>query len=72
MAPRKTVKTIDIDVMKALRTAEVSVLHLSDVTGIPRTTLRRKLLNPGTFTLNEYALVSAHLGLASDALKVAS
>lgn len=36
-------------------------VELADLSGIPRTTLMRKLRNPGTFTLDELAALSVAL-----------
>lgn len=49
------------DFEKQRREAGLSVSALSDLSGIPRTTLKRKLLNPGTLTLNEAAALHAAL-----------
>lgn len=64
-------KTITVDVDAAIATSGMSVHTLSEVTGIPRTTLRRKLKKPGTFTLDEYAEIAAALNIPAAALKVA-
>jgi DNA-binding phage protein len=63
-------KTIAVDVDAAIAASGMSVHQLADKTGIPRTTLRRKLKKPGTFTLDEYAELAHALNLPADALKV--
>lgn len=59
MAPTRILRNID----EVRRSLGVSQDSLSDAAGIPRTTLRRKLKNPGTFTLDEAAGVSLALGI---------
>lgn len=49
------------------RSSGVSQNDLADAAGIPRTTLRRKLKKPGTFTLDEAAGISLALGISADA-----
>lgn len=63
---------INIDVESFRIKAGMSVLQLSDKTGIARTTLRRKLAQPGLFTLNELAAIIAALNIPADAFAVAS
>lgn len=45
----------------ARKAAGQSILGLSNKTGIPRTTLTRKLEHPSTFTLAEVAALAAAL-----------
>ena len=63
---------IDVDLDTYRRSAEMSTLELSDKTGIARTSLRRKMKNPGQFTIDELAAVAAVLDIPADAFKVAS
>jgi transcriptional regulator with XRE-family HTH domain len=41
-------------------------VQLADLAGIPRTTLQRKMRNPGTYTLDEIAAISTALGVTAD------
>lgn len=48
--------------------AGISILRLSEMTGIPYSTLRRKLLNaPETFSLIELSLIADSLGVEFEA-----
>ena len=59
MAP--TLIRLDIETVR--RSLGVSQDTLADAAGIPRTTLRRKLKNPGSFTLDEAARINLALGI---------
>lgn len=61
MAPTAPRFSIDLDAYR--KQAGISILALSDLTGIPRTSLRRKIKNPGQFTLDEFARVRAVLSI---------
>lgn len=63
---------INADLEKFRRDAKMSTLELSDKTGIARTSLRRKMKNPGQFTIDELAAVAAVLDIPEDAFKAAS
>jgi len=64
--------TISVDIDKARRDAGITEVQLADITQIPRTTLRRKIRNPGTFTVIEFLAIAHALDLPGDALQVAS
>lgn len=64
--------TIAIDLESFRVAAGMTEQQLSDETGIPRTTLRRKLRRPDTFTIAEFRAIAVVLNVPSDALKVAS
>lgn len=55
-------------VEKARREAGVPLLRLEHKTGIPRSTLRRKIDNPGTLTMDELKRVADALGADAQAL----
>jgi cyanate lyase len=72
MASSSSTITVDLDLDEAIKSAGISVHTLADMTGIARTTLRRKIKRPGTLTLDEYAELAAALKLSESALRVAS
>ena len=50
----------------------ITTLQLSDLTGIPRTTLRRRLAAPGTFTIDELATICDALNIPDTAFGIAA
>lgn len=65
------IPTIQIDLEKYRKDAGLSEEQLADVTGIARSTLRRKLRKPDTLTVAEFRLLVTALNVPADALRVA-
>ena len=67
-------KTVADNVAEAMESAGLSVLATSEKTGIARTTLNRRLENPGIspFTVLELAQISSATGVSLDVLTKAS
>lgn len=61
---------IKVDVEKYRILAGIAKLELSDLTGIPRTSLRRKLSNPGLFTVDELHSLATVLSMPIEAFEV--
>jgi transcriptional regulator with XRE-family HTH domain len=60
---RSTAQRIASAIRDEMAAKEVSQVALSDETGIPRVTLRRRLNGHSPFNVDELELVCAHLGL---------
>ena len=56
---------VSVDIERTRQTLNVSLLALSEATGIPRSSLKRKLANPGTFTLDQYVSVCTVLNIST-------
>lgn len=63
--------TISIDLEKYRKDAGLSEEQLSDLTGIARSTLRRKLRDPARLTVAEFITVTKILKVPDSALLVA-
>lgn len=63
---------ITVDVESYRVAAGMPVLELSDKSGIARTSLRRKLAQPGLFTVDELNRLSTILGFPESAFMVAA
>lgn len=66
-----TPTAVVINVEDVRRERAVSLLALSTATGIPRSSLRRKLANPDTFTLAEFSAIAAVLDIPTESWWVA-
>lgn len=71
MAPSHKVR-ISVDPESYRLKRGMSKLELSDKSGVARSTLRRKLKNPGLFTIDELATLSEILDMPAEAFEVAS
>ena len=55
-------------VAAGIEAADLTTLAVSEQTGIPRTTLIRRLTGTSPFTVAELGLISAELGVAPESL----
>jgi hypothetical protein len=62
---------VTADVEQIRRDQNVSILALSTASGVPRSSLKRKLANPGTFTIDEYLSICDALGIPAPVMVAA-
>lgn len=67
-----TTPRINIDVEGYRKLAGVSVYELSKQTGIARSSLRTRLVNPGQFTLDQIEACARVLNIPATAIEVAA
>lgn len=63
MVTPPSTRTVAQRVRDAMEQKSLTEKGLADVTGIPRTTLRRRLTGNSSFTLNELDAIARYLGL---------
>lgn len=61
-----TTRVADNPLDRARSRAGISLLHLSNVTGIAYTTLRRKMEHPEDLTIKEWVRIRDEIGFSGD------